>query len=108
MASFALLPIFSGFTFDMTRGHLGFSPILAGDFRCLWSVGRAWGNFERTSGGTELCVCGGEITLRSLSLGGIGRVTGVMCDGREIAFRQDGETLYFENCTACRSINVRI
>ena len=32
MASFALLPLFSGFSFDMTKGRLGFAPVLPGDF----------------------------------------------------------------------------
>jgi uncharacterized protein (DUF608 family) len=38
MASFALLPIFSGLEFDLPHGHLGFSPLLDGDFRCPFSV----------------------------------------------------------------------
>ena len=98
MASFALLPIFSGFEFDLPRGHLGFSPVLEGDFRSLWSVGRAWGNYERTDGSVTLTVCGGEITLSSLRLGGIGRVQRIVCDGREIDFEQDGDTLRFAAC----------
>ena len=98
MASFALLPIFSGFEFDLPRGHIGFSPRLDGDFRSLFSVGRAWGNYERTDGSVTLTVCGGEITLSSLRLGGIGRVRAVVCDGRTLAFEQHGDTLRFDAC----------
>ena len=95
MSSFALLPIFSGFSFDMPHGHIGFSPILKGDFRCFWSVGRAWGNFERTGSGVTLTVYGGELGISSLTLGGIGQVTAVSCGGREVDFVQDGDTIRF-------------
>ncbi len=108
MASFALLPIFSGFEFDLPHGHIGFSPVLEGDFRCLFSVGKAWGNYERTASGVTLTVCGGELTLCSLTLGGVGRVRRVVCDGRELDFRQDGDTLRFDSCRMRKRLTVDI
>lgn len=43
MASYALLPIYSGFTFDMTKKYIGFDPIIKGDCRYFWSVGETCG-----------------------------------------------------------------
>ncbi|MBQ9544010.1 MAG: hypothetical protein IJV00_02650, partial [Clostridia bacterium] len=47
MASFALMPIFSGFKFAMQDKEIGFSPVEKGDFRSIWSLDAAWGRFER-------------------------------------------------------------
>ena len=45
MASFALLPIFSGFTFAVPKKHIGFAPVIPGNFRCMWNLGAGWGDF---------------------------------------------------------------
>ena len=68
MASWALLPIFSGFRFDMVKKEIGFAPVLPGDFQCLWSVDSAWGTVSINSEGAELNLLGGRLTLNSLSL----------------------------------------
>ena len=47
MASFAMLQAYSGFKYDMVRGMIGFAPVSEGDFRCFWSLGRVWGEYER-------------------------------------------------------------
>ena len=108
MASFALLPIFSGFEFDLPHGHIGFSPLAEGDFRSLWSVGKAWGGYERTASGVMLTVCGGLLKLSSLRLGGIGAVKSMTCDGRELSFEQRGDTLRFEACEIQSALEIRI
>lgn len=46
MASYALLPVFSGFRFDLVAGEIGFQPLAEGEFRCFWSVEGAWGEFH--------------------------------------------------------------
>ncbi len=51
MAAFAMLQGYSGFKYDMVRGMIGFAPVLNGDFRCFWSLGKIWGEYERK--GTE-------------------------------------------------------
>lgn len=68
MASWALLPIFSGFTFDMTKKHIGFSPVIEGNFQCLWSVDCAWGTITIDKQGAKLSLLGGTLRLDSLSL----------------------------------------
>jgi uncharacterized protein (DUF608 family) len=99
MASFALLPIFSGLEYDLPHGHVGFSPLDEGDFRCPWSLGTAWGNFERTDKGAKLSLCDGSLTLRSLKLGGVGEIRSLLADGKPIPFERNGDTLTFEAIT---------
>ncbi len=66
MASYALLPALSGFAFDMTRGHIGFAPVLDQDpFRCFWSLDCAWGLYEREGRTIRLRVDAGALPLRS-------------------------------------------
>lgn len=48
MASFAMLQAYSGFCYDMVRGMIGFRPVVNGDFRCFWSLGKIWGEYERS------------------------------------------------------------
>lgn len=38
MASYALVPILSGFEFDMPHGHIGFNPYKKDNFKCIWSL----------------------------------------------------------------------
>lgn len=99
MASFALLPIFSGFCFDMPNGVLGFDPVLPGDFRAPWFTGCAWGEFERTETQTVLSVYDGELQLCSLRLPYLKHVGSVTADKREIPFTFEGGLL---------SLNARI
>ena len=54
MASYALIPILSGFEFDMPHHHIGFNPYKTNDFRCIWSFADAWGNFEINSNNVKI------------------------------------------------------
>ena len=107
MASFALLPIFSGFTFDLPKKHIGFSPIVTGDFRTLWSLGTGWGEFVRTDAESSVRLQGGTITLSSLTLGGAPAVKELTVDGNPIAFTREGDTFSFEAVTARESVRVK-
>ena len=106
MAAFALLPIFSGFEYDMTKGHIGFSPIVSGDFKCLWSVGKAWGEISRCEDGMTLTVKGGEISLCSFGLDRDQAVSGVTVDGKAIEYAQKGRTIAFEKMGINKSLRV--
>ena len=71
MAAFGLVQAFSGFRYDMTRGEIGFAPRIAGAFSSFWSVGRAWGVYERAASGRErIEVLFGSLTLRRLAVAG--------------------------------------
>ncbi len=68
MASYALLTALSGFEFDMTRGMIGFNPVLnkgAASFKCFWSIEGAWGVVEFKKKVIALSVLYGELNLRS-------------------------------------------
>ena len=69
MATYALLPAYSGFISEMPRGHLTFKP-LKKDLpqRFFWSVDAAWGEIEIDEKGTAFRVMAGCLPLRSLGL----------------------------------------
>lgn len=89
MASYSLIPTFSGFSYDMVRGRVGFDPIITentdvqkGGYRGLeakagsaeesystfWSLDSGWGLFEINSRGAVLSVLHGSLTLKNLGL----------------------------------------
>jgi non-lysosomal glucosylceramidase len=79
MASYALLNAFSGFSFDMVKGEIGFNPVAPvleqGRFRFLWSLDSGWGAFELTPESITLSVVEGVLTLRALKLPFLGAGT---------------------------------
>ena len=108
MANFALLPIFSGFDFDLPNGHIGFSPIISGSFRCLWSLGTGWGEYIKTESHHRITIEDGVLELNSISLKSIGSVKQVRIDGRAIPFRQDGSQLFFENAQIKKELRIEV
>ncbi len=68
MAAFALVNAWSGLTFDLTRGEIGFAP--KADGRFFWSLGGAWGDVEVLDGRAELRVVHGELNLRQVTIHG--------------------------------------
>ena len=69
LASFAILPLSAGFTYDMTKKRIGFAPPDSrGEFRFMWSVGGAWGTVDVSDGRCVLAVEGGEIALREIRI----------------------------------------
>ncbi len=96
MASYALLPIYSGFSFDMTKNYLGFAPINKADGRYFWSVGNAYGSVEFSGDRQTLFVFGKEIFLSSFGLKDDCKIACVRVDGNEIPFKQTKNLLSFE------------
>lgn len=96
MASFALLPIYSGFTFDMSRAHIGFAP-LSGAGSYLFAVKDSWGEFTLTPERATLTLYGNPLTLRSLSLPNADHITAVTVDGRAIPFTVKNGEIAFES-----------
>ncbi len=95
MASFALLPVFSGFSFDLPKGTIGFDPVLPGDFRAPWFVSGAWGEFERTAQKNVLTVAAGTLFIKCLKLPYLQKAEHVLCDGKEIPFSLRGGEVTF-------------
>jgi uncharacterized protein (DUF608 family) len=70
MASWTLLLALSGFTCDLTVGHIGFKPAIPDlPFRCFWSTGTGWGVYEQTAQRIMLRCDYGEQTVRTLRVG---------------------------------------
>lgn len=108
MASFALLPIFSGFTFDMPNGRIGFSPVVSGDFRCFWSVGTGWGDFVRTETAYTLLLADGHVELKSIELGDVPCVKRVYADGKPVDFTQTCGVISFENICVRKELRIEL
>ena len=86
MASYALMPIYSGFTFDMTQKHIGFAPITeCGKY--LFSIGESWGTVELDGKTYCLTVLGDPLTLDSLSIPNAESVRTVTVDGVSVDFK---------------------
>lgn len=68
MASYALIPILSGFEFDMPKRHIGFDPYLKEAFRCIWSLADAWGVFALDREIAKLKITEGKLTLKSFGV----------------------------------------
>ncbi len=94
MAAFGLLPLYAGFSFDMTRAHLGFAPRArsrGGEFVGVFGAADSFGTIKTRADETCLTLLEGRLPLRSLALPETGRVCAVTADGKDIPFRaEDG------------------
>ena len=106
MASYALIPILSGFEFDMPHHHIGFNPYKANDFKCIWSLADAWGNFEVNNNTVKINVCEGEINLKSLSLKFCSKVSYVKIDGKDVDFEFKNGIIYFKETNILNYVEV--
>jgi hypothetical protein len=69
MASWAALPVLSGFRYDARAGRMELAPLInRSAFRCFWSAPTAWGSFELSPQGLTLTVTDGSIALRQLKV----------------------------------------
>lgn len=94
MASYALLNIYSGFSFDMTKNYMGFKPINKhGSY--FWSVKDTYGNVKIESEKTTLSVIGNELKLSSFGLSDNKKVISVFVDGTYVPFEQKDNVLSF-------------
>ena len=93
MASFALLPLYAGMAYDMSRSYLGFAPITPGDGRYLFSVGEGYGVVEYKADTAMVILLGGRLSLASVSFGRA--ITVLSVDGREVPFSyEDGCAIF--------------
>lgn len=96
MASYSLIPILSGFEFDLPHFHIGFKPYKKGDFKCIWSVEKGWGNFEICGNTAKINVVEGEITLETVGASFCDNVKNVKIDGKTVDFEFKNGKIYFE------------
>ena len=108
MAAFALLPILSGFEFDMTKGYLAFQPKVNQDnFRCIWSVDSGYGEYTQNS--AEICftVIEGFVRLSSFGIKGVTGITGVSIDGCPCDYSYGDGMITFNETTVEKKIEIR-
>ena len=92
MASYALMPIYSGFTFDMTKCHIGFAPLDANG-KYMFSACESWGMAEFEKNGLRLSVLGDPLSLCSVSIPNHKHITSVMVDGKKVDFSVDEDKI---------------
>ncbi len=85
MASYALMPIYSGFSFDMTQNYIGFAPI-SSEGKYLFSVSDSWGTVEHDKNGYLISMLGEPLSLCSISVPNADSVTNVTVDGENVDF----------------------
>ena len=103
MASYALMPIYSGFTFDMTQKHIGFAPIL-GEGKYLFSAMESWGSVKIEDSGCYLSIFDRPLALCSLSIPNHKSITRITVDGKPIDFKIEEEKLVFEDTVISREM----
>lgn len=107
MASFALLPICSGFVFDLPHHMLGFFPRTEErPFRSIWSVEGAWGNVVFQADRCTVRVCGGSVSLHALALEQASCTEELRIDGETVKFSVREKRVCFAPHTVCREICV--
>lgn len=99
MASFSLLPAFSGMRFDMGRKYLGFAPVVQGDFSCLWSLDSGFGTVEFRKDEVIVKVLYGKLALNQLEFkrADLGCAVSAEKNGCPVAFERKEEVLNFVN-----------
>jgi hypothetical protein len=97
MASYSLLLDYSGFSFDMSKRHIGFSPLQnSNNFNCFWSLETAWGSFETKGNKSKIKVLYGQLELDSLALPYLNSITSAELGKREAAFSFDEGVVRFK------------
>ena len=108
MASFALLPIASGFSFDMTKKHIGFAPLLQDEGRFFFSVKESFGTAEIAEGLHTIHILGAPLTLCSYGVKGAKSVRSVLADGREIPFKALEDRIVFDAVAVEKTLKVAL
>lgn len=96
MASFALFPAISGFTFDMSKNRIGFNPLWqADDFTGFFSLETGWGHLKKQKDSAAVEVLYGHLTLKALDLPFAEKVTKITLAEEKVAFSQKQDGIYF-------------
>ena len=108
MASYALVPILSGFEFDMPHHHIGFNPYITNNFKCVWSLADAWGNFEINNNSIKVNVYEGELCLKSLGLKFCDNISCLKIDGKKIDFEFKNGIIYFNKTSIFNCVEITV
>lgn len=107
MASYALIPILSGFEFDMPNNHIGFKPYKMDDFSAVWSLEDAWGNFRISNKISKLNIYEGSLVLKSFGAKYLETVSTVIIDGKAVNYEFKNGVLYFDKVTVTEYMEIK-
>lgn len=96
MASYALIPILSGFEFDMPEKYIGFNPYKKDNFKSIWSIGSGWGCFAIGNDRIKIEIYEGELNLKSLGIKFCNEISNLKIDGNDIDFEFRNGIIYFK------------
>lgn len=105
MASYALMPIYSGFSFDMTEHFIGFAPI-SRTGKYFWNAADSWGMVEIDEKNCTLSVLGNPLHLASFGVPQSGKIAQVFVDSEEIAFDVKEGRIHFPFSTICKKLEI--
>lgn len=108
MASFALLPIYSGFEFDLPDKYIGFNPIIDCDYKTIWSLGTGWGTFERKGKIIEIIIKHGGLHLNKIGLKFANCIEKVVIDEDKIDFSFENGIVYIQESDIHSSISAEL
>jgi len=104
MASYALMPIYSGFKFDMTKKHIGFAP-KAKNGKYLFSVCQSWGTVSFDERSFSLSVMGEPLTLASIFVP-LKEIKEVTSDNEKIDFEFSKGTVCFKKLSIKKELKL--
>lgn len=109
MASFSLIPAFSGFSFDLPHKCIGFQPVVETEhFKCIWSLDSGWGEYEQNKNQIWIRVWEGSLTVAVLRLSFIAAVRDVKIDGMSKPFTFHDGGLTFDAVTCTDTIQITV
>lgn len=90
MAAYSLIPAFSGFSYDLPHGVIGFDPVASMEkgFQTIWSLDCGWGTFTVSEATVKITLIGGNLPIQKLLLPFLKkkRPKKVTADGKSIDF----------------------
>lgn len=78
------------------------------NFKCIWSVAKAWGNIEVSKNIVKFIVFENDITLKAFGLKFCDKIKSVKIDGTNIDYSFIDGTLYFDEKTIKNSMEIEI
>lgn len=108
MASYAIIPILSGFDFDMPNKHIGFNPYITEDFKSIFSVANAWGTFTIKNNTVSILIHGGQLKLTSIGLPFVKNIKSMKSDGKNISFAFENGNLIFDETVINNCVEIKL
>ncbi len=107
MASFAFLPLLTGFVADMPRGKISISPkVKKRPLRTLVSVGSGWGELEISENAVSITLEDGVLSLCAFELPMAKSAASVSIDGKAVPFETVGDEVRFNRTEIGKNITV--